>query len=340
MELEIGYGLIGLVDRKQGGDLLDRITNLRRQIAQEMGIVVPPIRIRDNVQLQPNEYRIKLKGMDVAQAEVMPGHLLAIDPGTVTERLGGVETKEPAFGLPALWIGEALRHDAEHRNYTVVEPTSVLSTHLTEVIKQHGDELLTRQEVNRLVDTLREKSPKLVEELIPNVVKAGELQNVLQCLLRERVPCRDLETILETLGDWVGRTRDVEVLTEYVRNALARTICQTHRGVDGKIHCITLDPQMEHMINTGLDRSERGTMITMPPATQARVVDAVRRAVEQAVPACGGQSPVVLCSPQIRVWVRRLIEPAMPLVAVLSFNEIVRGVELESHGMVVLDEES
>ncbi len=340
MELEIGYGLIGLVDRKQGGDLLDRITNLRRQIAQEMGIVVPPIRIRDNVQLQPNEYRIKLKGMDVAQAEVMPGHLLAIDPGTVTERLGGVDTKEPAFGLPALWIDESLRHDAEHRNYTVVEPTSVLSTHLTEVIKQHADELLTRQEVNRLVDTLREKSPKLVEELIPNVVKPGELQNVLQCLLRERVPCRDLETILETLGDWVGRTRDVEVLAEYVRNALARTICQMHRGVDGKIHCITLDPQMEHMINTGLDRSERGTMITMPPATQARVVDAIRRAVEQAVPACGGQSPVLLCSPQIRVWVRRLIEPAMSLVAVLSFNEIVRGVELESHGMVVLDEES
>ncbi|MBN1514799.1 MAG: flagellar biosynthesis protein FlhA [Phycisphaerae bacterium] len=340
MELEIGYGLIGLVDRKQGGDLLDRITNLRRQIAQEMGIVVPPIRIRDNVQLQPNEYRIKLKGMDVAPGDLMPGHVLAIDSGTVTQKVAGVEAREPAFGLPALWITNAQRHDAEHRNYTVVEPTAVLATHLTEIIKQHADELLTRQEVNRLLDTLRERSPKLVEELVPTVVKPGEIQNVLQALLRERVPVRDLETVLETLGDWVGRTRDVEILTEYVRNSLARTICQMHRAADGKLHCVTLDPQLEHLISAGLDRTDRGTLITIPPATQARIVDAVRQAVEQALPACQGQTPLILCSPQIRVWVRRLIEPSLPLVSVLSYNEIVRGVQLESHGMVVVHEGS
>jgi flagellar biosynthesis protein FlhA len=337
MELEIGYGLIGLVDRKQGGDLLDRITNLRRQIAQDLGIVVPPIRIRDNVQLAPNAYMIKLKGMDAAKGDLMPGHVLAIDSGTVTDRIGGVDTREPAFGLPALWITENRRHDAQHRNYTVVEPTSVLATHLTEVIKQHADELLSRQEVNRLLDNLKERSPKLIEELVPAVVKPGEIQNVLQNLLRERVPVRDLETVLETLGDWIGRTRDVEILTEYVRNALARTLCQTHRGPDGKIHCISLDPQIETMINAGLERTDRGTLITIPPATQSQIVQSVRTAVEQAMPACGGQTPVILCSPQIRMWVRRLIEPVMPLVSVLSYNEIVRGVEIESHGMVVLD---
>ncbi|MCP4247163.1 MAG: EscV/YscV/HrcV family type III secretion system export apparatus protein, partial [bacterium] len=335
MELEVGYGLIKLVDRKQGGDLLDRVTNMRRQVAGELGIVVPPIRIRDNIQLGPNAYAVKIKALEVGQGEVLAGHLLAIDAGTVSERLHGIEAREPAFGLPALWIEPDRRHDAEHRNYTVVEPTAVLATHLTEVIKRHADELLTRQEVNRLLDNLRERSAKLVEELIPAVVKPGELQRVMQNLLRERVPIRDLETILETVGDWSARTKDVDLLTEYARNALARTICHQHRDERGKIPCITLEPQIEESINAQLDRSERGTVLTMAPEVQNRIGQAVRSAIEEAS-AGTGRSPVLLCSPQIRLWLRRIIEPVLPQVAVLAYNEIVRGIEVEARGMVTL----
>jgi flagellar biosynthesis protein FlhA len=340
MELEVGYGLIKLVDRKQGGDLLDRITNLRRQIATELGIVVPPIRIRDNVRLAPNGYAVKMKGMGIADGELMAGHLLAIDSGAVTDRIHGIETKEPAFGLSALWIEPSQRHDAEHRNYTVVEPTAVLATHLTEIIKRHADELLTRQEVNRLLDNLKERSPKLIEELVPGVVKPGELQRVLQNLLRERVPVRDLETILETVGDWIGRTRDTDILTEYARNALSRTICQQHRGGDGKILCVTLDPQLEDTVNSHVEHSERGSMLTVPPAVQTRIVDAVRQQIEQVAASAMGRTPVVLSSPQIRLWVRRMIEPVLPQVAVLAYNEIVRGIEVEAKGMVTLTHEA
>ena len=333
MELEVGYGLIKLVDRKQGGDLLDRVTNMRRQIASELGVVVPPIRIRDNIQLAPNAYTAKIKGLSVGVGEVMPGHLLAIDAGMVTEKIHGIETREPSFQLPALWIEPDQRHDADHRNYTVVEPTSVLATHLT-------DELLTRQEVNRLLDNLRERSPKLTEELIPNVVKPGELQRVLQNLLRERVPIRDLETILETIGDWAGRTKDTDILTEYARNALARTICHQQRGDDGKVLCITLDPQLEEMINAHLERSDRGTALTMAPAVQSRIVAAVRSQVEQVIGSAPGRTPVILCTPQIRMWVRRMIEPVLPQVAVLGYNEVVRGIEVEAKAMVTLSDEA
>ena len=339
MELEVGYGLIKLVDRKQGGDLLDRVTNMRRQIAQELGIVVPPIRIRDNIQIQPNEYRVKLKGLEIARGEVMPGHLLAINSGTVTTPVNGAEAKEPAFGLPALWIAPDQRQDAEHKNYTVVDPTSVLATHLTETIKRHADELLTRNEVSRLLDNLRERSPKLVEEGVPEIIKPGEIQAVLQSLLRESVPIRDLETILETLADWAPRTKDPEVLTEYVRNALARTICHLYRTPDGIINCITLDPQLEELINSNLQRSEQGTFQAMPPRLQQRVVEAVQTTVRAAMAENMGQTPVLLCPPQIRIWVRRMIEPALSGVAVMSYNEVVRGIKLESKGMVVIDEE-
>ena len=339
MELEVGYGLIKLVDRKQGGDLLDRVTNMRRQIAQDLGIVVPPIRIRDNLQLQPNEYCVKLKGLGITRGEVMPGHLLAIDSGAVTTRISGVEAKEPAFGLPAQWITEDQRQDAEHNNYTVVEPTSVLATHLTETIKRYADELLTRNEVNRLLDNLKERSPKLIEEAVPNVIKPGEIQAVLQNLLRERVPIRDLETIIETLTDWAPRTKDPEVLTEYVRNALARTICHIHRTAEGKINCITLDPQLEELINSSLQRSEQGTFQAMPPQLQQRIVEAIRSTVQRVMTDSMGQMSVLLCPPQIRIWLRRMIEPVLPNVAVMSYNEVVRGIELESKGMVVLDEE-
>ncbi|MEE9296244.1 MAG: flagellar biosynthesis protein FlhA, partial [Phycisphaerae bacterium] len=340
LEVEVGYGLIKLVDRKQGGDLLDRITNMRRQIAQELGIVVPPVRIRDNVQLQPNQYRIKLRGNKVAESEVLPGHLLAIDSGTVTERIGGVETTEPAFGLPAVWITEEHRAVAEQRNYTVVEATSVVSTFLTETIKRHADELLSRNELNRLLDALKERSPKLVEELVPQVVKPGEIQKVLQLLLRERVPIRDLEAIIETIGDWSPRTKDPDVLVEYVRTAQARTICEMYRGPDGSIGCITLDPALEETVAAHLETTERGTFWSMPPDMQNRTVTAIRNEVERVIPTVEGQTPVILCAPRIRLWVRRMIEPAMPHVPVLSFNEIVRGVAVETRGMVVLSNET
>ena len=340
MELEVGYGLIKLVDRKQGGDLLDRIGNIRRQQASELGIVVPPIRIRDNIQLEPNQYAIKLRGVQIAQGETLPGQFLAIDSGLVTEKISGMDTTEPAFGLPALWINEDQKQLAEHRNYTVVEASSVLATHLTEIIKKHADELLTRESVNRLLDNLKERSPKVVEEVIPNVLKVGEVQKVMQALLREHVPVRDLEIVLETLGDWAPRTKDPEVLTEYVRNALARTICQIHRSRDNKIYCLTLDPAIEDLVNKHLERSDRGTIMTMSPELQNRIAAAVRAEAEKAIQNSGGQTPVVLCSPQVRAWVRRIIEAALPQVAVLAFNEIVRGVEIESLGLVVLKNES
>jgi flagellar biosynthesis protein FlhA len=340
MELNVGYGLIRLVDRKQGGDLLERVTNMRRQTAQELGIVVPPIRIRDDIQLEPNAFCIKLRGFRVGEGEVLPGHLMAIDAGAATERIHGVETKEPAFGLPALWIPEDQRHHAEQRNYTVVEPTSVIGTYLTEIVKRHADELLTRQEVNRLLDHLRERSAKLVEEVVPDVLKPGEIQRILQALLRERVPIRDLETIVEAVSDVAGRTKDTEILTEYARNALARTLCHQHKSDDGRIHCITLDPPLEEMIAKALERTEQGTSLTLAPSVQTRIVQAIRAQMEKAAEATGGRPPVLLTPPQIRPWVRRLVDVQLPTVIVMSYNEIVRGVEVETHGMVSITDEA
>ncbi|MCG8406206.1 MAG: flagellar biosynthesis protein FlhA [Phycisphaerales bacterium] len=339
LELEVGYGLIKLVDKNQGGDLLDRITNIRRQIATDLGIIVPPIRIRDNVNLEPNQYGFKLRGAHIAKGDLMPGHLLAINSGAVTEPVHGIETKEPAFGLAAIWVPEAERSTAEHRNYTVVEPTSVLATHLTELIRRHAAELLTRQDVNRLVDNLKERSPKLVEEIIPEQLKVGEVQAVLANLLRERVPVRDLETVLETLGDWAGRTKDPEVLAEYVRNALARTICEQHVDSEGTVHGITLDPSLEDMINAHVERSERGSYLTLPPAAANKIVTAIRNELEAASMKSGGKQPVIMASPQVRQWVRRLIESSLPSVAVLGYNEVVRGVNIRTQGLVVISDE-
>ena len=340
LALEVGYGLVKLVDRKQGGDLLERISMLRKQIAQDLGLIMPSVRIRDNMALQPSHYAILLKQVEIARGELMPGHLLAIDSGLVAEPVRGVETAEPAFGLPALWIEPAAKALAEQRNYTVVEPSAVLATHLAEIIKQHAAELLTRGETHRLVETLKQRNAKLVEEVVGELLKPGEVQKVLQNLLAERVPIRDLETVLESLGDWAVRTKDLDVLTEYARHALARTLCQQHRGDDGKVHCITLDPSLEDTINGCLERSDRGTFLTMPPAMQNRIVAAVRDQIEAARRADPAASPVILCSPHVRVWVRRLIEAAMPQVAVLAFNEIVKGVEVASSGMVVLNDEA
>lgn len=336
MELEVGYGLIRLVDRKQGGDLLDRITNIRKQMATEMGIIVPPIRVRDHLKLEPNRYTLKIKGVEVARGECMPGFLLAIDNGMVTDRVTGIDTVEPAFGLPALWINEDQKADAEQRNYTVVPASSVLATHLTEIIRKHSDELLSRQQTHRLLDALREKSPKAVEDVIPEIIKPGELQRVLQGLLRERVPIRDLETILETLAEWAPRSKDPDILIEYCRNALARTICQLYKDDRNVIQVVTLDPKLEDLLGAHVERSERGSYLSLPPQTQGRIVTAIRERVEQGSTQAAGAVVVVLCSPQVRMWVRRLIEQAMPHVPVLAYNEIVRGIEVQSLGLVVL----
>ncbi|MBN1846405.1 MAG: flagellar biosynthesis protein FlhA [Sedimentisphaerales bacterium] len=336
MELEVGYALISLVDTKQGGDLLHRISLIRRQIALELGIIVPSIRIRDNVHLGANEYAIKIKGIEIARGKVYPGKLLAMDSGAVTGKIAGEATREPAFDLPAAWIPEGRREQAEMMNYTVVDASAVVATHLTEIVKSHAAELMTRQDLNSLLETAKAKSPVVVEEVVGGTLKAGDVQKILQALLEERVPIRDLETILETLGDWGSRTQDLEVLTEYVRNALARTICSQYRDSDGRLRCVSLDPSLEDVINRHVERSERGSFMTLPPALAGTIVQAVARELEK-LTRVGGH-PVVLCSPQIRLSLRRLLSASIPNVTVLAYNEIVKEVQVESVGMVVVEQ--
>jgi flagellar biosynthesis protein FlhA len=319
----------------------------------ELGFILPPVRIRDNMQLGPNEYRLKIKGAVVAKGETIPGRLLAMDSGIATGRIdgwGGEQTKEPAFGLDAWWIDPQLKPRAETMNFTVVDPTSVLATHLTEVVKTHAGDLLTREEVNNLVTQLKEKTPKLVEEVVPGIVKPGDLQKVMQNLLRERVPVRDLETILETLSDWGPKTKDLDVLTEYVRHALRRTICQQYAspievGIPGRasfakpgsagyrIVCVTLDPSLEDVINSYIDRSAGATVVNMPARIAQQVSTQILNALKAVTQA--GHQPVVLASPQVRAVVRQLLEPHLPNAAVLGYNEAVAGVEIESMGLVM-----
>ena len=336
MELEVGYGLVPLVDARQGGDLLNRISLIRRQVALELGIIVPSVRIRDNVHLAAHEYAIKLKGVEIARGKAYPDKLLAMNSGAVTGELAGEKTTEPAFGLPAVWINAPQREQAEMMNFTVVDTSSVLATHLTEIIKSHAAELLTRQDLNNLLDTLKEKSPAIVDEVAAATLKAGDVQKVLQALLEERVPIRDMETILETLADWGNRTQDLEILTEYVRNALARTICSQYRDEDAKLRCVTLDPALEDVVNRHVERSERGSYLTLPPATAAQIVNAVSRELHKLLTIAA--NPIVLCSPQIRLALRKLLAPSIPGVVVLAYNEIVREVNVESVAMVVLEQ--
>jgi flagellar biosynthesis protein FlhA len=342
LELEVGYALVSLVDTTQGGDLLDRISAIRRQLAVDLGFVMPPVRIRDNMQLGATEYRVKIRGNPVADGQTRPGRLLAMDSGLASGPIDGEPTREPAFGLSAWWIDPALRPRAETMNYTVVDPTSVLGTHLTEIVKQHAAELLTREEVANLVEQLKAKSPKLIEESIPAVVKMADLQRILQNLLRERVPIRDLETILETLADWGGKTKDPEVLTEYVRNALRRAICQQYAvpgagiGARARIVCITLDPELEDRVNSYIDRGPAGTTVSMPARVSSRITEAILKSLRTVTAA--GHQPVVIASPQVRAVVRQMLEPQVPTVAVLGYNEIIPTVEVESMALVTAPE--
>ena len=353
LELEVGYALVALVDAGQGGNLLERISMIRRQLATELGLVMPPVRIRDNMQLEPNHYNINIRGNLVASGTIYPDQYLAMDGGLASEPVEGRRVREPAFGLDATWIDPAMKEHAESLNYAVVGATDVLATHLTEVVKDHGYELLTREETNNLIKQVQEKAPKLVEEVLGEngILKPGQLQKVLQNLLRERVPIRDLETIIETLGDWGARSKDLEVLTEYVRNALRRTITNQHvseeEEMDGsdvtatrkvrKLYCVSLDPSLEDMINGFIDRTTEGTSMSMPPAVANRVVKAISTEVQKLLQA--GRQPVLLASPQVRGQVRKLIETSLPNVAVVGYNEVSKGVEVESLGLVQLEQE-
>ena len=334
MELEIGYGLIPLVDVKQGGDLLDRITMIRRQLATELGIIIPPIRIRDNIQLKPNEYRIKIRTILAGSSELMSGAYLAMDPGTATKKIRGIDTVEPAFNLPALWITESQKEDAELAGYTVVELPAVLATHLTEVIKRHADEILTRQDVKNLLDTIKENNATVVDELVPGLLTVGDVHKVLQNLLRERVSIRDLVLILETLANVAPRNKNSELLTEYVRNSLAIRICEVYKNSDNIIPVITLDPNLEARLEGALQEVDGSFRFSLSPADVARIIDRAGEMIEQVRNT--GEVPVVICAPTIRGQFRRLMESSHRDLVVLSYNEIVPGIEIRSLGMITI----
>jgi flagellar biosynthesis protein FlhA len=338
LELEVGYGLVALVDTARGGDLLDRIAGIRRHLAVELGLVMPSVRIRDNMQLEPNEYRVKIRGASVASGSIYPTLLMAMDSGLAHGQLDGFRTKEPAFGLEAIWIERGLKEKAESSNWTVVDATSVLATHISELVKRHADELLTREEVTNLIAQLKQKTPKLVEDLIPALVKPSDMQKILQALLRERVPIRDLETIVETLAEWIPHTKDHDVLVEYVRNGLRRAICAQYSEVDergrSRLRCVTMDPALEDAISGYIDRSPAGTTFSIPPSLANRIARAVAETAQPLAEA--GRKVVVLASPSVRAQVRQILEPHIAEVAVLGYNEVVRGTDVESVGLVQL----
>ncbi len=327
LELEVGYGLIPLVDEEQGGDLLERIRSIRRQFAQEMGIIVPPLHVRDNLQLNPAEYVILIKGIDVARGELMVGHLLAMNPGDAKGKIEGIPTTEPAFGLPAVWIQESQKEEAQLAGYTVVDLSTVIATHLAEVIKQNADELLGRQEVQKLLDNLSKTSQKAVEEAT-NALPLGVIQKVLQQLVRERVSIRDLLTIVETLADYGPMTKDPELLTEYVRQKLGRAIVKPLLGPDNTLSVMVLDPTLEEQIQRSVQQTEHGSFLTLDPAVAQRIVSAIQKEAQKI--ATLGRSAVVLCSPAARRHVRKLIERIAPEVAVISHAEVPGNIRIES----------
>ncbi|MBO8162471.1 MAG: flagellar biosynthesis protein FlhA [Brevibacillus sp.] len=334
IEFEFGYGLIPLADTKQGGDLLDRVIMIRRQCALELGIVVPVIRIRDNIQLKPNEYIIKIKGNQVAKGEILLDHYLVMSPGIEDDAVVGIPTTEPAFGLPALWVTEENKETAELAGYTVVDPPSVVATHLTEVIKRHAHELLGRQETRALLDNVRETAPVLVDELVPGMLSIGDVQKVLQKLLREKVSIRNLTVILEALADHAVYTKDPDVLTEYVRQALARQITLQYTEPGQPLRVITAGPTLEKVISERIEQSEQGSYLAIDPETSQRIYESLSEQVSRMINA--GHHPIMLASPAIRMYLRQLMERMMPDIPVLSYNELEPHVEVQSIGMVNL----
>ncbi|MGQ9646414.1 MAG: flagellar biosynthesis protein FlhA [Thermodesulfobacteriota bacterium] len=332
LELEVGYGLIPLVDEEQKGDLLERIRAIRRQFVTELGMVVPPLRVRDNLQLKPGEYRILLKGNEVARGEMMLGYALALSPGEVKRTIEGIPTQEPVFQLPALWIQEKKKDEAQFAGYTVVDISTVLATHLTEVIRSHADELLGRQDVQRLLDRLAEQHPKAVEELTPHLLSLGAVQKVLQNLLKERVSIRDLMTIVETLADYAVLTKDPDILTEYVRQKLARTIVRQYETPEGVLPLITLDQRLEDLLREKIQKGEYGTTLVLEPNLAQKILSSFHQCMDRIAPL--HYQPVILCSPIIRRHLKRLLERFLPQVAVLSHSELPPQTKIQSLGVV------
>jgi len=332
VELEIGYALIPLVEERKGGALLERIAPLRRTAALDLGLVVPPIRVRANVQLGAENYSIKIKGVEIARGAAHVGKYLAINAARVETALEGEQTKDPSFGLPAWWIGPEQRERAEQLGYTVVDLASVIATHLSELVRAHADELLGRQDVQRLLDTVRGSHPAGVEELVPGLLTLGDVQKVLQGLLRERVTIRDLVSILEALADAARRTRDIDELIEMVRQTLKRQITKQYADAGGAIKALTLDPRLEQKILDSVQRSERGAVLALEPRVGQQLFAALSREIEKVL--AQGLSPLVLCSPALRPFLRRLLEKALPQLSIISYNELMSRVEVHSIGIV------
>lgn len=331
IELEFGYGVIPLADVNQGGDLLDRVVMIRRQIALELGSVVPIIRLRDNIQLNPNEYIVKIKGVEVAKGEILFDHYMAMNPGYVEEEIDGIETTEPAFGLPALWITASQRETAEVKGYTVVDTPSIIATHLTEIIKKYLYELLSRQDVQVLINNVKETHPVLIDELTPKLLSVGEIQKVLANLLKENVSIRDLVTIFESLADYAGSVRDVDILTEYARQALARSISQKVLA-NSPNQVITLDPAIEQQIMDSVQQTEQGAYVALDPQVTQQVLDSLQQELTRLTSI--GLQPIILTSPIVRIYFRHLTEQYLPNLTILSYNEIDPSVEIQSIGMV------
>jgi len=331
IELEFGYGILPLADASQGGDLFDRLVMIRRQCALELGIIVPMIRLRDNIQLEPNQYIIKIKGVEIAIGEIIFDHYLAMNPGMVDEELEGIDTIEPAFGLPAKWINEEERERAEILGFTVVDPPSIIATHLTEIIKKHSFELLGRQDVKKLTDNVKENHPALVDELIPNQLGLGEIQKVLSNLLKEGVSIRNMVTILETLADYASITRDTDMLTEYVRQALGRSITKQFI-VTQPARVVTLNKNLEQKIMESIQQTESGTYISMDPDTVQEVINNLSQQIHKLINI--GEQPIVITAPIVRLYFKRLSEQLTSDLIVLSYNEIDPSVEIQSVGVV------
>ena len=332
IELDFGYGIIPLADVNQGGDLLDRVVMIRRQIALELGVVVPIIRLRDNIQLNPNQYVINIKGVQVSEGEILFDHYMAMNPGMVEEEITGIPTFEPSYHLPALWITESQRERAESLGYTVVDPPSIIATHLTEVVRSHIDELLTRQDVQNLVNNVKENHPVLIEELIPKLLGIGEIQKVLQNLLRESVSIRDLLTIFETLADHAAVTRDTDVLTEYVRQSLKRAISAKFFAPNETTSVVTLDPKNEQEIMSSVKQTEQGSYIALDPERQRKIIASLEQEVKKMEDM--GKIPIVITSPIVRMYFKKMTRDYIRDLIIISYNEIESNIELQSVGMV------
>ena len=336
IELEFGYGIIPLADVNQGGDLLDRVVMIRRQIALELGAVVPIIRLRDNIQLNPNQYIIKIKGIQVSEGEILFDHYMAMNPGYVEDEITGIPTLEPAFHLEAMWITESQRERAESLGYTVVDPPSIIATHLTEIIKQHLDELLTRQDVQNLIDNVKENHKTLVDDLVPKLLGVGDIQKVLQNLLKEGISIRDLVTIFETLADYASTTRDTDILTEYARQSLKRAISNKYFGDSDMTTVVTLDPKIEQAIMSSIKQTEQGAYISLDPAVTKSILKSTEIEIKKLEDK--GQTPIVITSPIVRMYFKKLTNDYFRDLIIVSYNEIDSNIELKSVGVITIND--